>query len=135
MLGTRCGCCGIRSRGCFSVCDLDCSEPVRVGVLTVSQHGRSALHCAASNGNVAVVQLLVSRGADVKIRNKVIAATTGRDCSVPTWRCSASLTVLVQAGATPLHTAAWLGLHNIAHALVRLGASVDDVDAVCGDVL
>lgn len=46
-----------------------------------------------------------------------------------------SLTVLAQAGATPLHTAAWLGLHNIAHALIRLGASVDDVDAVCGDVL
>jgi hypothetical protein len=45
------------------------------------------------------------------------------------------LTVLAQAGATPLHTAAWLGLHNIAHALIRLGASVDDVDAVCGDVL
>lgn len=35
-----------------------------------SQYGNTALHAAAMNGNLEVVQLLVERGADPSIRNK-----------------------------------------------------------------
>lgn len=38
----------------------------------------------------------------------------------------------VQTGATPLHTAAWLGLASVAAELVKRGASAVDSDEVCG---
>lgn len=40
------------------------------------QRGETALHVACSDGNVSIVEMLLNRGADIAIQNKVAVVCT-----------------------------------------------------------
>jgi ankyrin repeat protein len=61
--------------------------------------GMTALHVAASKGDKTIVELLLTRGADIEARE--------------------------DTGRTPLHTAAFRGYHEIVELLLLKGAKVN----------
>lgn len=99
--------------------------------------GRTPLHSATVQGNVAVVKILVDNGADTEVRDRKgwtplhYAAFSGQDLVV--W-------LLVEKGAdmeakeplfdgkTALHHAAANGRKDVVRLLVQMGAEIDAVD-------
>lgn len=73
-------------------------------VSQTSNYGTTPLHLAAESNKVQVIEFLVSKGADVNVRN--------------------------DGGYTPLHEAAYVGALGAVKILVRLGA---DMSARAGD--
>ena len=107
--------------------------------------GGTGLHWAAMNGYQAVVKFLVSRGADVNLRDDQFGATTagwaneGNQTEIRDWLlmndCRASICEAAAFGRmdlveghTALHEAAGRGNENLAQLLLRHGANRETTD-------
>ena len=90
------------------------------------QSGDTSLHVVAKNGRTHLVELLLSRGADVNSANKV--NTTNYMI------ISVAMSLSLQVGYTPLHTAARNGHIQVAELLISRGADKNSLDNVSNDV-
>ncbi|KAM4797642.1 LOW QUALITY PROTEIN: ankyrin repeat domain-containing protein 50-like [Urocitellus parryii] len=100
-------------------------------------NGRTLLANAAYSGNLDVVNLLVSRGADLEIEDAHgLAARQGHtkvvNCLIG---CGANINHTDQDGWTALRSAAWGGHTEIVSALLYAGVKVDCADADSRTVL
>ncbi|CDP00399.1 unnamed protein product [Coffea canephora] len=92
---------------------LSAAEPSVSGVNSTDEEGWAPLHSAASSGSVEIVEILLSRGADLNFYSLMVQSSTRR-------------TRLF--GCTPLHRAASTGNSEVSELLIEEGAEVDDVD-------
>ncbi|KMT09008.1 hypothetical protein BVRB_6g137160 isoform A [Beta vulgaris subsp. vulgaris] len=98
-------------------------------------HGRTPIHFASISGNVDVLLLLITHGADVNMTN--FFGKTGLHYAAKRgWLPIAKTLVLVgahvnardKAGNTPLHNAACIGNLELCELFLQHGAEIDAVD-------
>lgn len=114
---------------------LSAAEPSVSGVNSTDEEGWAPLHSAASNGSVEIVEILLSRGADVNQKNDGgrtalhYAASKGRfKIAELLLSHGAKINAKDKVGCTPLHRAASTGNSEVSEFLIEEGAEVDDVD-------
>lgn len=92
--------------------------------------GNTAIHCAAENGHTDVVDLLITRNADVAPKNHegatpTLLAARGGFQNIVQLLGTPGLNVADRAGCTPLHAAVWRDDQQLVWELLTAKASVD----------
>jgi ankyrin repeat protein len=135
--------CAVKS-GCWeiveyllSTCGSDSSDSTEKLINQVDKHGRSALILAASEGHLAILDILLEREADLAAQDK-------DGLSALSWSClkghyNAALTLLANgacvnhadnSGRTPLDLATFYGDVKLVQLLLERGALVEHVDRI-----
>jgi len=105
-------------------------EEGELEVNVASGDGMTALHWAAVHGQPDVIDLLLSRGADLEAATRIgkqtplhLASEAGREESaLRLVAAGADVTVATHTGVTPLHYASRAGLDGLVAALLAAGA-------------
>ena len=99
--------------------------------------GKTALHIAASLGNIELATLLVEEGADIDSRDNLGAtpihyAVRAARHEMVCWliSCGASVSAGCNSGDTPLHDAAVFGDIRVCKTLIDAGADIAAVNAM-----
>jgi ankyrin repeat protein len=129
--------CAVKS-GCWEIVEyLLAGDNAETVINQVDKHGRSALILAASEGHLAIIDILVERRADLACADK-------DGLSALCWAClkghyNAALTLIAhgadvnhtdQSGRTPLDLATFYGDVKLVQLLVEKGAAIEHVDKI-----
>ncbi|GLT27956.1 hypothetical protein SLA2020_029190 [Shorea laevis] len=104
-------------------------------VNSADEEGWAPIHSAASIGNVEIMEILLSKGADINLKNNG-GRTALHYAASKGWLKIAELLISHSAkinakdkvGCTPLHRAASTGNSELCELLIEEGAEVDAVD-------
>ncbi|VFQ92247.1 unnamed protein product [Cuscuta campestris] len=114
---------------------LSAAESSINGINCGDEEGWVPLHSAASSGNAEILEILLSRGADVNLKNNGgrtalhYAASKGHlKIAEVLVKHGANINAKDKVGCTPLHRAASTGNSTLCEFLIEEGAEVDEVD-------
>ncbi|MBA0692570.1 hypothetical protein Goari_010120 [Gossypium aridum] len=91
----------------------------------IDEEGWAPIHSAASIGNLEIMEILLSKGANVNVKNDG-GRTALHYAASKGWLKIAEL--LISHGCTPLHRAASTGKSALCELLIEEGAEVDATD-------
>lgn len=101
-----------------------------------TSNGSTALHSAAANGQMQIVELLLQHNCNVNIRALTGATALYGAATAGHWEVVKSLienggdmTIATTAGSVPLHSAASSGHINVVKLLLMAGSKKDLIDA------
>ncbi|CAL5354994.1 unnamed protein product [Camellia sinensis] len=114
---------------------LSAADPSVTGINSADEEGWAPLHSASSSGNVEIVEILLSSGADVNLKNNG-GRTALHYAASKGWlkiaeillSHGANINLKDKVGCTPLHRAASTGNSELCELLIEEGAEVDAID-------
>lgn len=122
---------------CVELLEKMAKDPKTATVHSRNKDGLTALHVAAHNGDVDIINLLIERGGSVAATDydertplHVACARDQVDCSLILLLQSADVNARDSNGSTPLHYCAARGHERCAKVLMWQAPSAIDVDAV-----
>ncbi|KAI8010615.1 26S proteasome non-ATPase regulatory subunit 10 [Camellia lanceoleosa] len=114
---------------------LSAIDPSVTGINSADEEGWAPLHSASSSGNLEIVEILLSSGANVNLKNNG-GRTALHYAASKGWlkiaeillSHGANINLKDKVGCTPLHRAASTGNSELYELLIEEGAEVDAID-------